>query len=298
MKERLSPKSFLLVRPHATHGEYVRVTPKTAGWEHLHFSARRIRAGEQWQAETGDFEYGLVLLGGVCSVQSSRGEWAKIGRRPNVFSGMPYALYLPAHTSFTVTAISELDLACGWCKSEGEHPPQLVIPETVAIEIRGGGNATRQINSIFPPGFNCHRLIAVEVYTPAGNSSSYPPHKHDVHRVDSLGNLIEADLEEVYFYKFDKSQGYATQRVYTPDAKLDEVIVARDSDVVLVPEGYHPVSAAHGYPTYYLNFLAGSAQSLANSDDPEHAWIKQTWKETDPRVPVVTLAMEQTGNRS
>jgi 5-deoxy-glucuronate isomerase len=252
-----------------------------------------MKRREQWQGSTGGFEYGLVILGGVCGVESSRGKWARIGRRPNVFSGMPYALYLPSNTSFTVTALSEeLDLACGWCKSEGDHPPQLVTPESVAIEIRGGGNATRQVNSIFPPGFDCHRLVAVEVYTPPGNWSSYPPHKHDAHRVDPSGQLIEADLEEIYFYKLDKPNGYAIQRVYTADSRLNETIVAHDGDVVLVPEGYHPVASAHGYTTYYLNFLAGSAQSLANTDDPEHAWIKETWRDKDPRVPVVTMAME------
>ena len=108
---------------------------------------------------------------------------------------MPYALYLPRETEFTVTALGEgVDIACGWCRSEGNHPPRLVTPEQVAVEIRGGGNATRQINSLFPPGFDCHRLVAVEVYTPAGSWSSYPPHKHDVHRVDAAGNLLEADL--------------------------------------------------------------------------------------------------------
>lgn len=293
MKDRLSPGSRLLIRPQPAHGEYLRVTPESAAWEHLHFSARRMKRGERWQASTGDFEYGLVIIGGVCAIQSSRGQWPKIGRRSNAFSGMPYALYLPAQTDFTLTALTgELDVACGWCKSQGNHPAQLVTPEQVAMEIRGGGNATRQINSIFPPGFNCHRLVAVEVYTPSGNWSSYPPHKHDVHQVDAAGQLIEADLEEIYFYKHDKPQGYAIQRVYTTDARLDETILARDSDVVLVPEGYHPVASAHGYTTYYLNFLAGSAQSLANTDDPEHAWIKQSWKNTDPRVPVVTMEME------
>jgi len=133
----------------------------------------------------------------------------------------------------------------------------------------------------------------VEVYTPAGSWSSYPPHKHDVHRVDSPGRILKADLEETYFYKLERPEGYAIQRVYTTDLRLNEVLVARNNDVVLVPEGYHPVAAAHGYTTYYLNFLAGSAQSLANSDDPEHAWIKDTWKSQDPRVPLVTLAMEQ-----
>jgi len=289
-----SNPSLLLIRPQSGKGEYIRVTPESAGWEHLHFTARCMNRGEQWQGNTGEFEYGLVILGGVGSVQSSRGNWDKIGRRPDVFSGMPYALYLPARTTFTITAASdELDLACGWCRSEGNHPPQLVTPDQVAIEIRGGGNATRQINSIFPPGFNCHRLVAVEVYTPPGNWSSYPPHKHDVHRIDATGQLVEADLEEIYFYKHDRPQGYAIQRVYTADSRLDETIVARDSDVVLVPEGYHPVASAHGYTTYYLNFLAGSAQSLANADDPEHAWIKQAWNTKDPRVPVVTLAMEK-----
>ncbi len=286
--------SQLLVHPNLTSGEYVRVTPETAGWEHLSFAARTLSRGETWHGNTGPCEYGFVVLGGSCSIESSRGSWPKIGRRPDVFRGMPYALYLPRETEFTVTALGDgVDIACGWCRSEGSHPPRLVTPEQVAVEIRGGGNATRQINSLIPPGFDCHRLVAVEVYTPAGSWSSYPPHKHDVHRVDAAGRLLEADLEETYFYKFDRPEGYAIQRVYTSDSRLNEVMVARNNDVVLVPEGYHPVAAAHGYPTYYLNFLAGSAQSLANVDDPEHAWIKGTWTTLDPRVPMVTMDMEQ-----
>ena len=253
-----------------------------------------MQSHETWEADTGEDEYGLVILGGSCAVESSRGNWPSIGRRPNVFAGMPYALYLPPGTKFCVRPAGEqVDLAYGWCRGGGSHQPRLVTPKSVAVEIRGGGNATRQINSIFPPGFDCERLVAVEVYTPAGNWSSYPPHKHDVHRVDSAGQLLEADLEEIYFYKIDRPQGYAIQRVYTADSRVDETIIARNNEVVLVPEGYHPVAAAAGYTTYYLNFLAGSAQSLANSDDPQHAWIKETWRQKDPRVPVVTLEMEQ-----
>jgi 5-deoxy-glucuronate isomerase len=292
---KLSTESPLLVHPKSAPGEYVRVTPETAGWEHLSFAARSLSRDETWRGNTGPCEYGFVVLGGSCSVESSRGSWPKIGRRPDVFRGMPYALYLPHETEFTVTALSDgVDIACGWCRSEGNHPPRLVTPEQVAVEIRGGGNATRQINSLIPPGFDCHRLVAVEVYTPAGSWSSYPPHKHDVHRVDAAGNLLEADLEETYFYKFDRPNGYAIQRVYTSDLRLNEVMVTRNNDVVLVPEGYHPVAAAHGYSTYYLNFLAGSAQSLANADDPQHAWIKGTWTTLDSRVPMVTQEMEKT----
>ena len=287
------PRPSLRVRPKLSEVEYTRVTPEVAAWEHLSFAARRMKRGQEWQCNTGNSEYGLVVLGGVCSVRSSRGSWQKIGRRPNVFAGMPYGLYLPPQTDFLLEAVSsELDLAYGWCRAEGKFDAQLVTPDSVAIEIRGGGSATRQINSIFPPGFKCERLVGVEVYTPAGNWSSYPPHKHDVHRVDESGRLLEADLEEIYFYKIDRPQGYAIQRVYTSDARLDETLVAQDSDVVLVPEGYHPVASAAGYTTYYLNFLAGSAQSLANSDDPDHAWVKETWSSRDPRVPVVTLEME------
>ncbi|HEY5572670.1 MAG TPA: 5-deoxy-glucuronate isomerase [Anaerolineales bacterium] len=289
-------KSPLLISPDLNAAEYVRVTPRAAGWELLHFAARRMSEGERWRHQTGDNELALVILGGVCSVRSSRGKWERIGRRPNVFAGMPYALYLPRHTDFSVEALSEeLDIAYGWCVTDQDHPPHLVSPEQVRVEIRGGGNATRQINAIIPPGFDCHRLVVVEVYTPSGNWSSYPPHKHDQHREDEYGNLLEADLEEIYFYKIDKPGGYAYQRVYTSDARLDELVMSRHNDAVLVPEGYHPVVSAHGYTTYYLNFLAGSAQSLANMDDPQFAWIKDTWKEQDPRLPIVHIEMEYAG---
>jgi 5-deoxy-glucuronate isomerase len=290
----MTARSQLLVRPKPDQDEYIRITPESASWQHLAFAARRMPQGRVWTSATGRCEYGLVVLGGCCSIESSRGRWDRVGRRPDVFHGMPYALYLPPDTEFSVTAKSpELSLAYGWCLGEGQHPAQLVTPEQVQIEIRGGGNATRQINSLIPPGFDCHRLVAVEVYTPPGSWSSYPPHKHDVHRTDAAGQVLEADLEEIYFYQMDRPDGFAIQRVYTEDGSLDEVIVARQGDAVLVPEGYHPVASAHGYTTYYLNFLAGSAQSLANSDDPAHAWVKQTWHAKDPRVPVVTMDMER-----
>ncbi len=293
-----SQHASLLIPPCPGESEYIRTTPQSAGWDYLHFAARQMRAGESWRHATDDHEFALVVLGGVCAVRSSRGDWPRIGRRPNVFAGMPYCLYLPRHTEFTLKALSEnLDIGYGWCRSDEDHPARLVTPPEVGIEIRGGGNATRQINSLIPPGFDCQRLVVVEVYTPPGNWSSYPPHKHDVHRVDETGKLLEADLEEVYFYKIDRPEGYAYQRVYTDDHRLDELILARDSHLVLVPEGYHPVVSAHGYNTYYLNMLAGSAQSLASADDPQYAWIKGTWQDKDPRVPVVNLRMETGENR-
>jgi 5-deoxy-glucuronate isomerase len=292
--------SRLLVRPTPGTAEYARVTPERAGWEALSFAARRLRAGEHWEHDTGDCELGLVVMGGVCRVRSSRGAWDEIGGRATVFAGLPHALYLPRGTRFTLEALTaDLDVAYGWCAVDSDHPPALVTPEQVTIEIRGGGNATRQINGMLNPGFDCARLVAVEVYTPSGSWSSYPPHKHDEHTVGQGGELIEADLEEIYFYKVAREgerqpgpEGYALQRVYTADGRLDEVMLARTDDVVLVPEGYHPVVSAHGYHTYYLNFLAGSAQSLANSDDPAYAWVKSGWQSKDPRLPLVTRGMD------
>lgn len=269
-------------------GIFASVTVEQAGWQYLNMAARRMNRGERWQSSTEEYEYGHVILGGRCSFRSNAGDFLDIGRRADVFSGKPYAVYLPRGTRFEIEPLSDgLEIASCWVETDQDHPARMVTPEMCTVELRGGGNASRQINSVFPPGFDCHRLVVVEVYTPGGNWSSYPPHKHDVHRIDEQGNLLEADLEEIYFYKIDKPGGYAYQRVYTDDRHIDAVMMAQNHDMVLVPEGYHPVVSAHGYTTYYLNFLAGSAQSLANADDPAHSWVKATWTGIDPRLPIV-----------
>jgi 5-deoxy-glucuronate isomerase len=288
-----SSSSSFLVSPNFHQDEYIQVTPQSAGWEHLSFAARKINRGNKWDFETHENELALVILGGTCHVSSNRGTWTDVGRRSNVFDGMPYTLFLPPETHFTVEATGDqLDIAYGWCVANDAHPARLVRPADVEIEIRGGSNVTRQINKMIPPGFPCSRLVVVEVYTPSGNWSSYPPHKHDRHIVDEHGNLLEADLEEVYFYKIDRPEGFAYQRIYTSDKSIDELILARDSHLVLSPQGYHPVVAAPGYNCYYLNMLAGSAQSLAATDDPEYSWVKETWKDKDRRLPLVSMDME------
>lgn len=282
----------LLGKPIDTKGIYQSVLKQEGGWQHLNFQARLMVQGETWKGETGDHEYGIVLLSGNYSVTSSKGSWQTQNGRKNVFSGIAHTLYLPRHTSFELKAESELlDIAYGWCETDEDHDPVFKAPAEVEIEIRGGDNATRQINDLMGPGFPCHRLVAVEVYTPSGNWSSFPAHKHDQRKVDDNGKLLEARLEETYFYKIDKSEGFAIQQIYTRDRELDEIAVARNNDVVLVPRGYHPVVAGHGYNVYYLNFLAGSDQSLANSTDPDHLWIFNSWKGKDPRIPMVTASM-------
>lgn len=278
----------LLVKSKAGDGVYQRILKEEAGWAYLNFEARLMKKSATWSGHTGNNEYGIILLGGNYKVESSRGSWRTVNGRKDVFSGIAHTLYLPRDTAFELSAESEeLDLGIGWCETDQDHPACFKTPEEAAIEIRGGDNATRQINSLIQPGFDCHRLVSVEVYTPSGNWSSFPAHKHDTRKVASDGTLLEADLQETYFYKIDKPQGFAIQQVYNDDRSLDEIAVAKNNDVVMVPGGYHPVAAGHGYNVYYLNFLTGSDQSLANTDDPDHKWIYDSWKGLDPRIPMV-----------
>ena len=286
----------LLVRPEnspSDPGLLLNISPERAGWQYIHFQIRRLEQGASWSFATGGHELALVNLNGVYSVRSNRGEWSGIGGRANVFESAGHALYLPRQTEFTVTAEAAGEFAVTWTPTDEDHDPFLIRPEEVPVSVRGGDNVSRQINDLLPPGSPVHRLVLVEVYTPGGNWSSYPPHKHDNHLLEGE-HLIEADLEEVYYYKMDRPEGYAFQRVYTDETcplhkagfPIDAVVLAQDSCAVLVPEGYHPVTSAPGYTTYYLNVLAGSAQCLANQDDPRYAWVKDTYRRTDDRLPL------------
>ena len=289
----LRSKKYFLVREAAKNfGVYQRILSEDAGWKYLNMEARLMKIGEEWKGETGDNEYGIILLSGNYTIKTDKGNWETKNGRSSVFSGIAHTLYLPRHTSFTLTATSDvLDIAYTWVATDKDFPARFKTPEEAAIEIRGGDNATRQINSLIEPGFGCDKIVAVEVYTPSGNWSSFPAHKHDERKTDANGNVLEACLEEIYFYKIDKPEGHAIQQVYTDDRSLDEVMKVKTNDAVLVPKGYHPVVAEHGFNCYYLNFLAGSDQSLANTPDQNHVWIFNSWKSLDPRIPMVTAEM-------
>src|SRR5215216_2849841 len=279
------PDRELLIQPKplsGPSGETLFVQPDEVGFEYLTFRVRKLAKGETYSSETASTELGIVVLGGHCSVESSAGSWLNFGGRAHVFSGLPYALYLPINTRLKVIAETDCELAFCSCLAQEEHAAHMITPDEVEVEIRGGANATRQINHILKPEFSAHRLMLVEVYTPSGNWSSYPPHKHDVHNPPG-----EVDLEEIYYYKIDRPEGYAIQRVYTADNRLNKTMTVRDGELVLIAEGYHPVVAAHGYNVYYLNALAGSARSMAATDDPDYAWVRGSWEEKDPRLPMV-----------
>ena len=167
-----------------------------------------------------------------------------------------------------MTAETDVELAVCSAPAMGTLPARAIPPEAVGLETRGSGTNTRHVRNILPEWEPAESLLVVEVITPGGHWSSYPPHKHDR---DALPD--EALLEETYYHRIQPAQGFALQRVYTDDRSLDETMAVSDRNIVLVPHGYHPVGAAHGYDLYYLNVMAGPRRSWRFHNDPEHAWI-------------------------
>lgn len=268
-----------------------RVAAKQAGWDYLNMVALSLRAEETFGITVDQYEYVAVILGGVCDIRTNRGNFVDVGRRPDVFTGMPYAIYMPRNTEFEIEALTDdFAMASCWVPTDQDHPLKLITPRDVTMELVGGGNASYQVNTIIPAGFNSHRLTVREIYTPGGNWSTYPPHKHDADLTDDSGAAQEADLEELYFFKLDRPYGYAMQRIY--DDEMDVTVTARHNDIVLIPHGYHTVAAAHGYTAYSLNVTAGARPSLTHTIDPRYQWIPQTWHSKDPRLPVVDHGME------
>ena len=267
--------------PPDSSGEMLRLLREEAGWEWMSFFVRRLTSGMVWEFETKNEEVILVLLGGQCLANWGEGE-VSIGQRKNVFDGFPYALYLPSTSQVILKAQTNCEVAECSVPSNARLEPKLITPRDVVSSLRGGENTSRQIVDIIRPEFPADRLIAVEVYTPGGNWSSYPPHKHDVHNPPQ-----EVDLDEIYYYRIDHPEGFALQNLYNPHTSRDRTLKVRDGDAVLVRDGYHPVVAGPGYNVYYLNLLAGTSRTMAVVEDPERVWVRSIWKQPDVRLPLV-----------
>ena len=255
------------------------LTPRALGWDRIHFAVRHMAAGAVWSGLSRDEERCLVLLCGEFDV-SWAGASHRIGPRADVFLGYPHAVYLPARTPFHIVAPVVCEIAEARAASKRALEPCVIRPEDCGYEIRGGGNATRQIVDILPPSFPADRLLVCEVFTPGGNWSSYPPHKHDTDDPPR-----EADLEEIYYFRYRDPNGYGFQRVYTQ--RRDDTLRVTHGDVVAVRDGFHPFVTAYGYDAYYLNVLAGNRRSMAASDDPRYAQFRREWPPPDPRLPLV-----------
>lgn len=250
-------------------GNVLTITPESAGWTYVGFEVYALKAGQSLRKETGDREACLVLLSGKAKVRANEFAAEEIGQRMSVFEKIPpYSVYVPNGDFYEVTALTDLELAICTAPGRGRHNARLIAPQDVGVETRGYGNIERQIHNILPESQPADSLLVVEVFTPAGHWSSYPPHKHDQ---DNLPH--ESYLEETYYHKVNPGKGFAVQRVYTEDLSLDETMIVGNGDAVLVPKGYHPVSAPPGYDLYYLNVMAGPHRVWKFYNDPDHEWL-------------------------
>ncbi len=245
---------------------HIAVTPQSAGWTYVGFEVDTLDPGRAARDNTGPNELCLVFLSGTGRVGVGGRDFGELGGRTSPFDGPPAAVYVPAHADWRVEATSRLELAFCTAPGGGDYPARiLAIPPRIT---RGTGANTRYVTNILPETEPAHSLLVVEVITPAGNTSSYPPHKHDT---DDLPH--EALLEETYYHRLNPPQGFALQRIYTDDRSLDEALVIEDGDVTLVPRGYHPVATMHGYDLYYLNVMAGPRRTWKFHNAAEHAWL-------------------------
>ena len=256
------------------------VDPASAGWEYTTVTAYRLAPGQTVSRAADDQERLVLVLEGHAAVTAGTLDLGLIGSRDSVFDGpaAPVVLVAPGD-AVELVARSDALVVVASAPGGPVMPTRYLAPADVLVEARGSGNTARRIHHLLPPGGDvAGRLIAFEVFTPGGNWSSYPPHKHDTENPP-----VEARLEEYYFYRFAKPQGFAFHRVYTPDRRLDEAMTPMDGDVVLVAEGYHPVGVPAGYDCYYLNIMAGPNRAWHFTIDPDHAWL-MNWNPAEPQA--------------
>ncbi|TJY39799.1 5-deoxy-glucuronate isomerase [Cohnella pontilimi] len=250
-------------------GSVLRITPESAGWQYVGFEVCKLQSGQALERSTGDSEVCLVLLSGYADAEAGGQAWRNIGRRMNIFERIPpYAVYVPNDSAYRLTAVTDAEIAICSAPGKGTYEARLITPERVGVEPRGYGSMSRTIHNILPEQEPADSLLVVEVFTPNGNWSSYPPHRHDEEDLPR-----QSYLEETYYHRLQPEHGFAVQRVYTDDRSLDETLTIRNGDAVLVPKGYHPVSAAPGYDSYYLNIMAGPVRTWKFHNDPDHEWL-------------------------
>ncbi len=262
--------SPLLVKPGTPDGDgrIHAITPESAGWSYVGFEVYDLPAGRTVMRETDGNEVCIVVMAGRVKVASGGRDFGTIGERASVFEGLPWSLYVPSGSSWSATAEGPAEIAVCAAPGKGALPARIIPPDEVGQETRGKGSNTRHVRNILPDTGIADSLLVVEVITPAGNWSSYPPHKHDRDKLPA-----ESLLEETYYHRLNPRQGYGVQRVYTDDRSLDDTVSFGDRDVVLVPRGYHPVGAPHGYDLFYLNVMAGPTRIWRFHNDPDHAWM-------------------------
>ena len=262
----------LLRRPAGTHGKVHDITPRSANWDYVGFSLYRLRAGDVVRESNGERETILVLVEGKAEISGAGQDFGEMGERMDVFERTPpHCVYVPDHQDWRAHATTACTLAVCSAPGSGGHKAQIIGPAGIDLEKRGKGANTRYIHNIGMEDRDiADSLLVTEVFTPNGNWSSYPPHRHDE---DDFPRMTY--LEETYYHRLNPAQGFGFQRVFTEDGTLDETMAVSDGDVVLVPKGHHPCGAPYGYDMYYLNVMAGPLRKWRFQNHPDHDWIFQ-----------------------
>lgn len=246
------------------------VKPGKDGMELLEAGLLRLSPGAAYRGESQGSEVCLVLLGGLGNLTAGETEFPSIGGRATVFGGRATAAHIPPGCKFKLEAIGALEAFLVRAPSDLAGEPRLIGPERVKVSTRGQEGAEWTVHDILDPGFPSQHLLVGETFSQDGRWSSYPPHKHD-----TANPPHESRHEGVCLYRLNPPQGFACQRVYSPERKFDQAYLIRDNSCLKLPFGYHPVAAAPGYALYSLWALAGQPRACTPSDDPDHAWVKQ-----------------------
>jgi 5-deoxy-glucuronate isomerase len=270
----------------------LRVDPAGAGWQNLGYSVFSLRRGEETRLDLPDRELALVTIAGSGEARVA-GESFALGRK-GVFVEMSPLLYVPPGSPLDLRADADEGwmFAVGSAPAVGRHPVRLVEPEEVKVEIRGGGAALRQVSHVLAPPLPAERLIVYEVIVPAGSWAGWPPHCHD-------GEHDSPYLEETYYLRFDRPDGFAFHRNYLWDRTFDEVFTVGDGECVSVPRGFHVTTAAPGANMWILNFLAGDLVDGERGTppyfDPETTWITEDWSGAQIRLPAAVPTVGHPG---
>ena len=277
------------IRPAPGPGRVLHVTPESAGWDNVAFSVVELTAAEPWAGLEADRETAIVPLAGTGRVVA--GDLRADLSRTSVFEELGRIVYLPPGVAHQIETGGSLLVAVGSAPAEGRYPPRVFEPAEMRVEIRGGGHAYRQVIHSLAHPLPAERLILYEVYVPRGTWSGWPPHCHD-------GRDGSPYLEEVYYFRLDRPEGYTLHRNWRADEGFDEVVLARDGDVVLVPKGYHTSVASPGSNMYFLNYLAGELIGDERRTPPcfaaEHTWIESDWTAGEWNLPVVSAGSATT----
>lgn len=244
------------------------LTKENSTCRNVEIDMLRLADGDAKKYSEQDKEYGLLIMYGKCTVAGKDFKYENVGKRESVFGGPATCVYVPRNTEFTVTACGEAAIAVCKCPSWNDHKPALINPGDVVIKDMGKPGWQRQAHFILDERVEADQIYIGEAYVEGGQWASYPPHKHDDDNMPT-----EANTEEVYYYEFEKPQGFGIQKVYTKEGDVDETYTVKSGDMVEIHRGYHPFHTAPGYKNYYLWIMAGKNRGFFMTTDEDHKWL-------------------------